>query len=100
LQAQEGTYVVCGKTKDLLKNGWYAQLGYFALPKKLQVVVKYDTFDPTKDNPKNDISTFYTLGANLYPNSFVKFQINYKHKVEEGNSLNKDEIVAQIQLKF
>jgi phosphate-selective porin len=100
LQAQEGTYVVSGKTKDLLKNGWYAQLGYFALPKKLQVVVKYDTFDPTKDNPKNDISTFYTLGANLYPNSFVKFQINYKHKVEEGNSLNKDEIVAQIQLKF
>lgn len=100
LQAQQGTYVVNGKTKELIKNGWYAQVGYFVLPKKLQFVAKYDTFDPTKDNPKNDITTFYTLGANLYPNSFVKFQINYKHKVEQGNSINKDEIVAQLQLKF
>lgn len=100
IEAQQGSYVVSGQIKDLIKNGWYAQAGYFALPKKLQVVVKYDTFDPTKDNPKNDISTFYTLGANFYPNSFVKFQINYKHKVEQGNSINKDEIVAQLQLKF
>jgi len=100
LQAQQGTYVVSGKTKDLLKDGWYAQVGYFALPKKLQFVVKYDTFDPTKNNPKNDITTFYTLGANLFPNSFVKFQVNFKHKSEEGFSINKDEIVAQLQLKF
>ena len=100
LQAQEGTYVVKGQTVNLLRSGWYAQLGYFALPKKLQIVAKYDTYDPTKDNAINDISTFYTLGANLYPNSFIKFQINYKHRVEQGNSINKDEIVAQLQIKF
>jgi phosphate-selective porin OprO/OprP len=100
LQAQQGTYVVKGQTINLLRNGWYAQLGYFALPKKLQFVAKYDTYDPTKDNPINDISTFYTLGANFYPNSFIKFQVNYKHKVEQGNSVNKDEIVAQLQIKF
>ncbi|TRX41497.1 porin [Flavobacterium restrictum] len=100
LQAQQGTYVVNGSTKDLLKDGWYAQVGYFALPKKLQFVVKYDTFDPTKDNAINDISTFYTLGTNLYPNSFVKFQINYKHKSEQRTAINKDEIVAQLQIKF
>lgn len=100
LQAQEGTYIVNGQTKNLLKNGWYAQVGYFVLPKKLQFIAKYDTYDPTKDNPINDISTFYTLGGNFYPNNFVKFQINYKHKVEQGNSINKDEIVAQLQIKF
>lgn len=100
LQAQQGTYVVNTKTINLLKEGWYAQVGYFALPKKLQFVAKYDTFDPTKDNPKNDITTFYTLGGNFYPNSFIKFQINYKHKAEQGNSINKDEIVAQLQIKF
>ena len=100
LQAQEGTYVVKGQTVNLLRSGWYAQLGYFALPKKLQIVAKYDTYDPTKDNANNDISTFYTLGANLYPNSFIKFQINYKHKVEQASSINKDEIVAQLQIKF
>jgi phosphate-selective porin OprO/OprP len=87
LQAQEGTYVVNGQTQNLIKNGWYAQVGYFALPKKLQFVAKYDTYDPTKDNPKNDISTFYTFGGNFYPNSF-------------RNSINKDEIVAQLQIKF
>lgn len=100
LQAQQGTYVVNGSTKNLLKDGWYAQVGYFALPKKLQFVAKYDTFDPTKDNAINDISTFYTLGTNLYPNSFIKFQINYKHKSEQRTAINKDEIVAQLQIKF
>ena len=100
LQAQQGTYLVNGETKDLLKDGWYAQAGYFVVPKKLQFVAKYDTFDPTKNNPKNDITSFYTLGANLYPNSFVKFQVNYKHKSEQGFSINKDEVVAQLQLKF
>ncbi|WP_367754955.1 porin [Flavobacterium sp. WC2430] len=100
LQAQQGTYIVNGVNRDLLKDGWYAQLGYFALPKKLQFVAKYDTFDPTKNNPKNDITSFYTLGANLYPNSFVKFQVNYKHKSEQGYSINKDEVIAQLQLKF
>jgi phosphate-selective porin OprO/OprP len=100
LQAQQGTYIVNGVNRDLLKDGWYAQVGYFVLPKKLQFVAKYDTFDPTKNNPKNDITSFYTLGANLYPNSFVKFQVNYKHKSEQGFSINKDEIIAQLQLKF
>jgi len=100
LQAQQGTYIVNGVNRDLLKDGWYAQVGYFVLPKKLQFVAKYDTFDPTKNNPKNDITSFYTLGANLYPNSFVKFQVNYKHKSEQGFSINKDEIIAQLQIKF
>ena len=100
LQAQQGTYTVNGVNRDLLKDGWYAQVGYFVLPKQLQFVAKYDTFDPTKNNPKNDITSFYTLGANLYPNSFVKFQVNYKHKREQGFSINKDEIIAQLQLKF
>lgn len=100
LQAQQGTYIVNGVNRDLLKDGWYAQVGYFVLPKKLQFVAKYDTFDPTKNNPKNDITTFYTLGANLYPNGFVKFQVNFKHKSEQGFSINKDEVVAQLQLKF
>jgi phosphate-selective porin len=100
LQAQQGTYTVNEVERDLLKNGWYLQVGYFILPKKFQLVAKYDTYDATKNNPIDDISTFYTLGSNLYPNSFVKCQVNYKHKVEEGNSSNKDEIVAQIQLKF
>jgi phosphate-selective porin OprO and OprP len=100
LQAQQGIYLVNGVNRNLLKEGWYTQIGYFILPKKLQFVAKYDTFDPTKNNFKNDITSFYTLGANLYPNNFVKFQVNYKHKNEQGISINKDEIIAQLQLKF
>lgn len=101
IQAQQGTYVKNGTT---IQDGWYAQVGYFVLPKKLQFVAKYDTYDPAKNslgntyNAKYENTTFYTLGANYYPNNFVKFQINYKHKNEF--SINKDEIVAQLQLKF
>ena len=100
LQAQQGTYVVNGKTEDLIREGWYVQVGYFAIPKKLQFVAKYDTYDATKNNPKNDISTFYTAGLNYHINSFVKLQFNYRHKTEEGNSINKDEVVAQLQIKY
>ena len=100
LQATQGSYVVNGAVKDLVRDGWYVQAGYFALPKKLQFVARYDTFDPTKNNAIGDISSFYTAGTNFYINSFTKLQINYKHKEEQSNSINKDEIVAQIQLKF
>ncbi|MFI0491973.1 porin, partial [Flavobacterium sp.] len=47
IEAQEGTYLVGTTVKTLIKNGWYAQAGYYVLPKKLQFVVKYDTYDPT-----------------------------------------------------
>lgn len=100
IEAQEGTYVVNGQTKDLIRRGWYAQAGYFLLPKKFQVVLKYDTFDKTKNDPKNDISTFYTAGVNYIITKFARFQLNYKHKEEQGNSINKDEIVAQLEVKF
>ncbi|MDD5150251.1 MAG: porin [Flavobacterium sp.] len=100
IEAQEGTYVANGQTKDLIRNGWYAQAAYFFIPNKLQAVVKYDTFDKTKNDPKNDISTFYTAGANFIITKFARVQLNYKHKVEEGNNINKDEIVAQLEVKF
>ncbi len=100
IEAQEGNYLVGSTTKTLIKNGWYAQAGYYVLPKKLQFVLKYDTYDPTKANPKNDITSFYTYGANYYVNNFVKFQVNYKHKSEQGLSIDKDEVVAQLQVRF
>jgi phosphate-selective porin OprO and OprP len=100
IESQEGTYVVNGQTTDLIRNGWYAQAAYFFIPNKFQAVVKYDTFDKTKNNPNNDISTFYTAGANFIITKFARLQLDYKHKVEEGNRINKDEIVAQLEVKF
>ncbi len=93
LQAQQGY--------GLKKDGWYAQVGYFVIPTKVQLVAKYDSFDKDKKIAKNT-TEFLTLGTNYYVNSFTKIQINYKRYSDNfaTASGNKDEIVAQLQLKF
>ena len=93
LQAQQGY--------GIKKDGWYTQVGYFVIPTKLQLVAKYDSFD--KDiNIINNTTDFLTLGTNFHVNSFTKIQLNYKHYSDNDptTSINKDEIVAQLQLKF
>ena len=93
LQAQQGY--------GIKKDGWYAQVGYFVIPTKVQLVAKYDSFDKDKNIAKNT-TEFLTLGSNYYVNSFTKIQLNYKHYSDNfaTASGNKDEIVAQLQLKF
>jgi phosphate-selective porin len=92
LQAQQLT---------IKKDGWYVQAGYFVIPTKLQFVAKYDSFDKDINIAKNT-TDFLTLGTNYYVNSFTKIQLNYKHYSDNFAvaSGNKDEIVAQLQLKF
>ena len=94
LQAQQGY--------GLKKDGWYVQVGYFAIPTKLQFVAKYDTFNKDLNASVNNKTNFLTLGTNVYLNSFTKIQLNYKHYSDNFASAsgNKDEIVAQLQLKF
>ena len=46
-----------GTDASVQRDGWYAQAGYFVLP-KLQLVAKYDTYDPNKtdhNRPVNDL---------------------------------------------
>lgn len=83
------------------KSGWYAQVAAFVYKKNIQLVARYDAYDPNIDPDKKDDSFVnYILGVNFYINSWSKFQINYTNRVEEGKQVNNDLIAAQLQLGF
>jgi phosphate-selective porin OprO/OprP len=81
-------------------KGGYAQASYFFLPKKLQAVFKYDTYDPNT-NAKNLTSTYYILGVNYYFTSFSKIQLDYR-KADGKGAVNHDNDLfsAQFQIAF
>ncbi|MDB5138008.1 MAG: hypothetical protein JWP37_4611 [Mucilaginibacter sp.] len=88
-----------GTDGTVQKDGWYAQAGYFILP-KLQLVAKYDTFDPSK-TISTDRSTIYVGGFNYVFNSWTKLAVDYLDKREETATQLKNNILeAQLQIAF
>jgi phosphate-selective porin len=85
---------------DLIsKSGWYAQAGYFALPGKLQAVVRYETLDLDRAVPDNG-TNITTLGVNWIIAGKTKLQLNYEiHGLEAGGRA-KSGIMAQLQAAF
>jgi len=88
-----------GKDNVINKAGFYVQLGYYLIAQKLQIVGKYDYFDPNK-NKANDATTVYTLEINLNFNANAKLQIAYNIKREETTQVNNNIAVAQFQIGF
>jgi len=88
-----------GKDNFITKDGYYVQLAYYVISQKFQIITKYDHFDPNKDIADN-ASTVYTLGLNYYFNPFVKFQIAYNLKREQGPQISNNFAVAQFQIGF
>jgi phosphate-selective porin len=87
-----------GKT---VRAGWYALAGVYVYKKNIQLVARYDTYDPDiAADKKNDATTNYVFGANLYFNSNLKLQLNYTYRSEEGEQINNDIIAAQFQASF
>ncbi len=80
------------------KDGWYAQAGYFVLP-KLQIVAKYDTYDPS-NTITTDRSTIYYGGVNYVFNSWTKLAVDYLYKHEEVVQIKNNIIEAQLQISF
>lgn len=93
-----GEYIE-GQDAAIKKNGYYALATYFLSPKKLQILAKYDTFDPDKNKDKN-ISTYYIGGLNYYFNDWAKLMVNYSYRTEEGTKINNDLISVQTQISF
>lgn len=81
-------------------EGGYAQAACFILPKKLQVVFSYDTYDPNTNNAYLQ-STYYIIGFNYFMNTWAKIQVDYRKAQGEGpvNAQN-DLFSAQLQLQF
>jgi phosphate-selective porin OprO/OprP len=90
-----------GTDETTKKAGWYGQATYFVLPQKLQLAIKYDTYDPSEGVP-DDISNYYIGGVNYFFNSWAKFTIDYVDRREPATHLQvpNDIFEAQIQLTF
>ncbi|MDP4187643.1 MAG: porin, partial [Bacteroidota bacterium] len=84
---------------NIIRSGYYVQAAYFVMPGKLQLLAKYDSYDPNKDVSK-DKSNCYILGANYNfgPNS--RLQVAYNIKTEEGTEIHNNIAAVQLQIGF
>lgn len=72
-----------GHYTDKHAGGFYATLGYM-ITKKLQVLARYDQFDPDK-NVTNDKNREYTLGLNYFiKGQALRFIVNYIFCQKDG----------------
>jgi len=88
-----------GKDGSITREGWYLQSGYFVIPNKLQLLAKYDVYDPNKSKT-NDLSTRYIVGATYQFNNWAKIAANYNFCEEEGASIKNNFTSVQFQIGF
>lgn len=88
-----------GKDGAINRNGWYAQTGYFLIPAKLQLILKYDIYDPNTAISKNT-TTAYLIGGTYQFNNWSKIQAGFTLNKEEGPEINNNFGVIQYQISF
>jgi phosphate-selective porin OprO and OprP len=89
-----------GDTNPIVHQGWYMQGGYFLLPKRLQGVFRYDTYDPNTSKSKaQESSTYYVFGLNYFFNVWTKIQTEYSYRTENPGVHN-NVFMMQLQLGF
>ncbi|MEW6752850.1 MAG: porin [Candidatus Latescibacterota bacterium] len=81
------------------KAGWYLQAGYFVLPRRLQGVVKVDTYDADTAADDNE-TTVYTGGVNVFFAPWAFLQVNGEAKRESGTEVGNDALAGQLTLQF
>lgn len=94
----KGEYIA-GKDGKTNRAGWYVQTGYFVIPLKLQVLGKYDTYDPNTSSADN-ISTNYVFGTNYNFTSWSRLQAFYTFRQEEGIAVGNNYFSVQYQIGF
>ncbi len=62
--------------RPINKEGYYAQVGYYVIAKKLQIIAKYDNYDKCIAVP-GEITTNYGLIANYNFNPSTRIQAGY-----------------------
>ena len=82
-----------------LKKGWYLQGGYFLLPKKLQGIVKADSYswNTKEDLDRNDLWTF---GLNWFFAERTKLQLNLEITRDTSGKTTNTAFLAQFQAGF
>jgi len=81
------------------KRGWFAQAGWFVLPKTLQVLAKFDGFD--KDiSAASDRTNLFTIGLTWFFADRTKIQVNYEYLRKESGRMVNQALLVQFQAGF
>lgn len=91
---------------DFRADGYYVQAGYYLIPKKLQLVTKYESFDPGQ--VANDHLSSITGGLNYYiRGDDIKIMAHYIHTWSDFREANPqfgndqfDEVILRLQVVF
>jgi len=90
IKAWDGVKTACG---------WYVTGGYFALPKKLQLILRFDSYDKSLQ-AEGDRSDLIVLGCNWFFSARTKFQINCELGKLESKNLVFSALLGQFQVGF
>lgn len=94
----KGEYIHA-KDDLIFKAGWYAQAAFFALPGKLQALLRYDSLDLDRAVP-DDGKRVIAVGVNWFIAGRTKFQLNYEIHRLEAAGREKSGLLAQFQAAF
>ena len=90
---------ISGEDGDISKSGWYVKGLYAVIPKKLQGIVRWDSYDPNSDIPSNR-SDRLTLGVNWLFTDKTKLMINYQHDRLVQTERTNWSLLTQFQIGF
>lgn len=65
--------------KDFTADGWYVQAAYFLIPEKLQIIGKYETFDPSTRSSDNETKNWIAGFSWFFKGDDLCFRANYYH---------------------
>jgi len=88
-----------GKDGAVNRSGWYAETGYFLIPAKFQLLLKYDTYDPNTAVLKNR-TTDYVIAGTYHFNNWSKIQATFTLIQKEGNTKTNNIGSIQYQITF
>jgi phosphate-selective porin OprO/OprP len=85
-----------GKTD---RAGWYIQSGYFIIPLKLQILGKYDSYNPNTSSADNTLIN-YVFGCNYNFNNWSRLQAFYTIRQEQDTPVKNNYFSIQYQIGF
>jgi hypothetical protein len=94
----KGEYIFA-RDGQIERSGWYIQGGYYLIQKKLEVIVKYDSFDRNMVIGEDQVIVI-TLALNYFFSRKTKFQINYEYRRGGLDKTLDGVILTQIQAGF
>lgn len=87
------------KDDRISKSGWYVQGSYDFLPKRIQAVARWDTFDPNRDLSENRLDTLL-VGGTWFIWEKTKLMLNYSVFRTEGQGTTNQSLAVQFQAAF